>query len=391
MTETLPLVSVVVPVYNVEKYLEQCVESIVNQTYKNLEIILVDDGSTDYSPIICDAYARKDSRVHVIHQKNQGVVVARKTGYLYAKGEYLGTVDSDDWIEPDMFAVMLEKIRELSVDFVSVGYYVEYGRQTKANHQSNEHIDLSGENAGKLVLATLKNQPRNLVFMQWSKLVKADVQKKVYAAIPDYLRTGDDDLNFFYLLFHAKSAFQIGRAYYHYRIAGESLSHNLTSSTFNNYLSLICERYMVIRKLFPVVDKDTLDTLSVTTCISLLGRFKRNLLKISIYEFPCLNTIRGKTIIIYGAGKVGESYVHQFSLYEDIKIKKWIDRNHSAFCFDYRKVEAVETVKEVPFDYVIVAVLRKNVADEISKELQQYGVAREKILWNFPSMIINSY
>lgn len=91
-----PLVSVIVAVYNVEQYIHRCVDSILSQTYKNLEIILVDDGSPDNCPIICDEYARKDDRVRVIHQENGGLSAARNSGLDLCKGEYIAFVDSDD-------------------------------------------------------------------------------------------------------------------------------------------------------------------------------------------------------------------------------------------------------------------------------------------------------
>ena len=96
-----PLISVVVPIYNVEKYLERCVESLRSQTYENLEIILVDDGSPDGCPAICDAYVKKDARIQVIHQVNAGLSRARNAGIDIAGGEYIAFVDSDDYVAPD--------------------------------------------------------------------------------------------------------------------------------------------------------------------------------------------------------------------------------------------------------------------------------------------------
>lgn len=105
-----PLISVIVPVYKVEPYLDRCVESIVNQTYKNLEIILVDDGSPDNCPAMCDAWAEKDSRIKVIHKENGGLSDARNAGMSLASGELMGFVDSDDWISPDMYRLLYERM-----------------------------------------------------------------------------------------------------------------------------------------------------------------------------------------------------------------------------------------------------------------------------------------
>lgn len=110
------LVSVIVPIYRVEKYLETCVDSIIDQTYKNLEIILVDDGSPDRCPEICDTYAQKDPRIRAIHKKNGGLSDARNVGMVAAKGAYLMFVDSDDWIEPDSIERLYDQIVVHSAD-----------------------------------------------------------------------------------------------------------------------------------------------------------------------------------------------------------------------------------------------------------------------------------
>ena len=110
------LISVIVPVYKVEQYLRKCVDSILNQTYQNLEIILVDDGSPDCCGAICDEYARRDGRVKVIHKSNGGLSDARNAGLDIMTGDYVGFVDSDDWIEPEMYEKLLERMRSFDAD-----------------------------------------------------------------------------------------------------------------------------------------------------------------------------------------------------------------------------------------------------------------------------------
>ena len=109
---TQPLISVIVPVYNVERYLDQCVESLIGQTYERLEIILVDDGSTDSSGEQCNAWANRDNRIRAVRQCNAGLAAARNTGLDLAKGEYIGFVDSDDYVLPDMFGTLLHNLQE---------------------------------------------------------------------------------------------------------------------------------------------------------------------------------------------------------------------------------------------------------------------------------------
>ena len=117
----MPLISVIVPIYNVEKYLDRCVDSIINQTYKNLEIILVDDGSPDNCPQMCDDYAKKDSRIKVVHKENGGLSDARNVGMEVATGEYVSFIDSDDYISLDFYETLLETIVDNDSDIVECG------------------------------------------------------------------------------------------------------------------------------------------------------------------------------------------------------------------------------------------------------------------------------
>lgn len=116
------MISVIVPIYNVEKYLPQCVESLMNQTLKDIEIILVDDGSPDCCPVICDEYAEKDKRIKVIHQKNAGVSAARNEGLKNAQGAFIGFVDPDDWVAPEIYQSLLDAINETKADLAICGY-----------------------------------------------------------------------------------------------------------------------------------------------------------------------------------------------------------------------------------------------------------------------------
>ena len=116
-------ISVIVAAYKVEKYLHKCVDSILAQTYRNLEVILVDDGSPDSSGVICDEYASKDARVRVIHKKNGGQSTARNAALDVAQGDYIGVIDGDDWIEPSMYVVLLGEMQKESADIVQCGWY----------------------------------------------------------------------------------------------------------------------------------------------------------------------------------------------------------------------------------------------------------------------------
>lgn len=170
------LISVIVPVYNMEQYLERCVNSIVDQTYRNLEIILVDDGSTDRSPRMCDEYAQKDGRIKVVHKVNGGLSDARNAGLQAATGTYIGYVDSDDWIEPQMYQRMYETCIEHQAQ-VAVCRYAKIYR---------DHVDREGNgqvavfDREGILKIYLTDQPEYVVYNSvWSKLFAREVVEGV--------------------------------------------------------------------------------------------------------------------------------------------------------------------------------------------------------------------
>lgn len=138
----LPLISVVVPVYKVEKYLNKCIQSIVDQTYRNLEIILVDDGSPDQSGAICDEWARRDDRIRVIHKENGGLSDARNAGMKVASGSFLSFVDSDDWVSLSMIQTLYEALDSADADLSACGIQLEYedGTPHKSLTMSGKYV-----------------------------------------------------------------------------------------------------------------------------------------------------------------------------------------------------------------------------------------------------------
>lgn len=146
------LISIIVPVYNVEKYLEKCVDSIINQTYRNLEIILVNDGSTDNSGELCDNLATKDSRIVVYHKENGGVSSARNLGLDRAQGDYIGFVDSDDYIDPDMYELLYSELKKYNTDISMCGLYHVYANKNDIQINEIKHYIMTSEQAIEMVL-----------------------------------------------------------------------------------------------------------------------------------------------------------------------------------------------------------------------------------------------
>jgi len=165
------LISVIVPVYNMERYLEKCLDSITGQSYQNLEIILVDDASSDNSGKICDRYAAKDGRIKVIHRaKNGGLSAARNSGLDIATGEYLGFADSDDWLEKDMYQFLLDNLLRVNADISICGFFRNVNDFKVPNDKSHSYRVLKHEDALALLL-----QDRIIQNFYWCKLYKREL------------------------------------------------------------------------------------------------------------------------------------------------------------------------------------------------------------------------
>ena len=226
------MISVIVPVYNVEPYLRKCLDSIINQTYRDLEILVIDDGSTDGCGRICDEYAEKDERIRVFHTENRGLSCARNLGLDEAQGEWIGFVDSDDWIESDMYECLLRRAEETGADVVECGFYREYINKTiERNRQSSL---TSGSDA---INSLLHGQLSNSV---WNKLWRRECFDSV--RFPEGRLF--EDIATTYQVFHsADYVSSLEEIKYHYRQRKNSLSNNHEMRNLTDYWFAHKERY----------------------------------------------------------------------------------------------------------------------------------------------------
>ena len=214
------LISIIVPIYNVSKYLDKCVESILNQNYKNIELILVDDGSTDGSEKKCDDWAKKDSRVVVIHKENGGSADSRNLGMEAAKGDYIGFVDSDDWIAPEMYEKLIEVIQERNLD-MSVCFFKAVSDENYVFNNTEYPItEYTGRDFANLIIAEKK--PR-ISYAIWKCLYKREVIKdiKFYKGV----HYNEDAVFLIESLWNAKKMAFIDAPMYYYRVHESSISN----------------------------------------------------------------------------------------------------------------------------------------------------------------------
>lgn len=222
------MISVIVPIYKVEKYINKCVDSIRHQTYKELEIILVDDGSPDNCPAICDEYAKKDSRIQVIHKQNGGLINARKSGLEIAKGEYIGFVDGDDWIEPEMYELFAQQIKKYSPDMVISDFYYDSGTKPANSEQlfEREYYDkyaLENEIYPHMLFSGTYYK-FGINPCCWSKVYKKELLKKNLYPVDGRIKMGEDAAFTYPCLLDAESIATVKTPCYHYIINPESMT-----------------------------------------------------------------------------------------------------------------------------------------------------------------------
>lgn len=236
-------ISVIVPVYNTHKYLKRCVESICIQSYKNLEIILVDDGSTDGSSDLCDSLAKKDNRIKVIHKKNSGLSDTRNVGIKNSSGSILSFIDSDDYIENNMYKHMLEKMTSNECEIAICGWYVvKNGNRVKSNFKSEPKILTREEGIDKLLCNnSFDNFMCNKIF-----------SKELFNDIAFPVGKKMEDLATLYKLINKSNKIYLdGIPYYNYFIREDSITNNLVHQIDTESFKFYIDRKDNLLKKYP--------------------------------------------------------------------------------------------------------------------------------------------
>lgn len=225
---TTPLISIIIPVYNTEKYLQECIDSVLAQTYENFELLLINDGSKDGSPQICDAYAAKDDRVKVFHQENAGVSAARNKGLDNATGEYVSFVDADDTVIPEYLEKMMGAMSTERIDLVSFGYCKIYEDNKKVFPCSPTKSNGTAEN----LLTNLIVENETLT--PWMCLVRRNIVFNHKISFIEGCRYGEDQEFVYKLLVHCSKVTAVESSLYNYRIWNGSAMAKKTLNILDN-------------------------------------------------------------------------------------------------------------------------------------------------------------
>ena len=375
-----PLISVIVPIYMVERYLGLCIESIINQTYKNLEVILVDDGSPDRCPELCDLYASKDSRIKVIHKENGGLVSARKAGISIATGEYATYVDGDDYLELGYIDWL---VRELSgSDLVIAGHsrtlfsktsYI-INNITNGMYEKEELRDLYSR-----IMSCDEFYKPGISTYVWNKLFRKDLLLKHQMNVPNEISIGEDAAVVYPLLLDCKKIVITDNCDYHYRQREDSMLKKTKSfaeekqglGTLYNYLMDFASKQDKAFRLEEQVKDFILSICFMRSgCIEVDGDL----------VLPFEKDFKDKNIAIYSAGTFGQQLVNRINEHRYANIVSWVDDDY----WEYRRcclnVDPIDSLYKVSFDFLLIATVNKQLAEIIKNNLVINGVDGAKIL-----------
>ncbi|WP_273037131.1 glycosyltransferase family 2 protein [Schwartzia succinivorans] len=382
------LVSIVIPVYNLKTYLKKCIDSARNQSYRNVEIILVDDGSTDGSGSICDYYAGIDSRIRVIHKENGGLVSARKAGLAISKGKYIVPLDADDWIESDMLMSMINVMEKRDIDFAQCGLMWEYfdGTRIDANDLLAEgEYDLTQKESTlyknlftKETDLTVNGIRLNIC----SCIFKRELMLKAQVLIDDDLANGEDDACFFAAMLQTEKFYKFEHAYYHSMVRGGSMSRSRQMFdmkqvfVIENIVRPVLKRHKFAEVLEPMFNRYLFNLFNTYSKWFWKHGYER------LYLFDSAKLPPNSRIVIYGAGAVGQSYY--LGLSDKYSVAAWIDKKKNFV--HGKKIDRIEVLKNISYDHVVIAVKEKKTAEEIRQELIQLGVDAGQIVWEEPKV-----
>lgn len=376
--------SVIVPIYNMESYIEQCLGSLAKQTYQDFELIIVNDGSTDHSEEICERYRSAFKQIHIIHKKNGGLISARIEGLCEAQGKYIAFVDADDWVDEDFLELLITNIEENQADMVVMGYI-------KEEKTRNEKV-LNFCNSGIYEKEDLVNQifPRMLYFKGffefgispylWNKIYKKDILINCYKRINININIGEDVAVVYPYLLQTNKIVICEEAKYHYRRHNQSMTAEKKQDFYANAANLYLYLYNEFQKtaFFDCMLKQLDQYLRMVVW----NRSPECFIEANKNIFPFGKVPKGANIILYAAGDVGKRYYNQIQRTGYCHLTAWVDAKYDSEKLKGLGVENIDVIMERQYDYVVIAIESLDIANQIREMLVEMGVDDSKIIQN---------
>lgn len=385
------LLSVIVPIYNSEEYLLECVTSIIHQTYKNLEIILVDDGSTDSSSKLADELCEMDARIKVIHKKNGGILSAKYAGGVEAHGKYITFVDSDDWIDLNMYQILMDEMAESRADLVTSGHFA-YREDGQTTAMYDKHIAEGIYEKSEIndsVLPIMMFDSRTGVWsFDPSTCYKIYCREKLMPILEKVRsRTfyfGEDQVITYLYVLHAERICCTHKCFYYHR--QRKKNEPIPYFKDDNFFQYLNELYdCLYNELKKHEMKDILKKQLDYSFSSYMEKYmEKKIEKYAVrkehepyYLFPFNKVRPNARYVIYGAGRTGRIYIEQIRSINYGMIAAWVDRNYLGIGNGVCPPEVLTYVK---CDYIVIALVSEEAAKEIKMHLLEMGVEEKKII-----------
>ena len=379
----LEKVSIIVPVYNGEHFLNKCVDSVLNQNYKNIEMILVDDGSTDRSGVICDEYEKEYPDIKVIHKKNGGQTSARKAGVRLASAEWVTFLDCDDWIEKDYIEKMINIIKiSQDTDIVISERYIDSGTDVYVHRNGLAEGYYSKNQVMSKILPCF-------IWDKWTRkdllihslcniLIHKSLADMALRDVDERLRFNEDGVALATALKYARGIYVMSYAGYHYIMRDTSVTHNLSEREME-MLPVLYDAY--IKAMNHCMDINQIKyQVNMRFGDMLINGVLKKWEMESKTEFitPYEIVKKSSKVVIYGAGRFGKKYKDRLDKEAEFNIVAWVDKNYHNFPQEW-SVESIDVLKDREYDIILIAISDPYIQKSVERDLVDNGVALSKI------------
>jgi len=366
------LVSVIVPIYNVSMYLHQCISSICDQTYKNLEIILVNDGSTDESPVLCETFAKKDTRIRLIHQANAGLVRARQAGLYSATGKYVLNVDGDDWLQLDCVEHLVSAAEIHQSDVVISGYYREFvGNEVEIQPNIESGVYTKQDIRDKIFPRLIYDDKlcsHGISTFSWGKLFKKEFLFDHQMSVPKDISLGEDTVVTYPVIVSSDSLFVVDLPLYFYRQRAKSMLKSTESSESEiakvnrmcSFLSSKVDGYGF--DFTPQIEVYKFMLLAIRTG----GLFGEDAIPKKL--FPTSLDFKHQKIALYSSGAFGQQMWQKFREV-GLNFCTWVDQDYYESNVWGADVMSIMDLSKQRPDIVVVATFDKKAFAQIKQEI----------------------
>lgn len=386
-----PLVSVIVPVYNTQELLPRCLDSILRQTYSNMELILINDGSTDESLSVCEKFDSGNARIQIINQPNQGIIAAKKAGIKVCKGDYVMFVDSDDWIEPELAEKMVHAMQEYDCSLVCTNVYTDFTDCIVERRNAILPGIYETDKIAKDLFYYKDTDCYGVLPYSVAKLYPRGMLKEVLVNIDDGIRYAEDKAIVFGFVFRNIKVCFADVMQYHYCVRNGSVCQSenpnylVEVTAFYQYAKNLFEKHKEREYLFRQLGKYLLQEARLAVNKRLgLTTIEKPIYKPPYELDPSVFLTSKKKVILYGAGKVGADYQKKLEGCANIELCGWVDKNYDKYQDKSFAVKPVKYIQETKYDYILVAVLKRTVFNNIKNELTSIGIDKGTIIWGRP-------